>query len=170
MDIAVQRDIEEQAEFEKSKHQRQESQSRAQHSRHLKEVLNLGGAPSEIQQQKPEPVPPNRKRRLDDDSVLGVEIFSARGGASKPTESDDEPDIVCLPLYSALDPEQQMAVFEHKQGDTRRRFIFSTNIAETSVTVPSLSQHLKLLSLHSHTLQISHLSSIQASLNARSCM
>ena len=48
--------------------------------------------------------------------------------------------IVFLPLYGTLPYHVQSAVFQPKPAsDTRRRVIFATNIAETSVTVPHIS-------------------------------
>lgn len=46
-----------------------------------------------------------------------------------------------LPLYGTLPQKQQALVFaQQQQGkNTRRRIIFSTNIAETSVTVPNIT-------------------------------
>jgi ATP-dependent RNA helicase DDX35 len=44
-----------------------------------------------------------------------------------------------LPLYSSLPVQQQMNVFRSKGSRNNRRVIFSTNIAETSVTVPNIS-------------------------------
>ncbi|KAK9451608.1 P-loop containing nucleoside triphosphate hydrolase protein [Limtongia smithiae] len=44
------------------------------------------------------------------------------------------PQITVLPLYAALPPERQMAVFEHIPG-FKRKVILATNIAETSLTI-----------------------------------
>ncbi|QPG76449.1 hypothetical protein FOA43_003838 [Brettanomyces nanus] len=49
----------------------------------------------------------------------------------------DAPLMVPLPLYAALPPHQQMKVFE-KVKPRQRKVILSTNIAETSVTVPGI--------------------------------
>lgn len=49
----------------------------------------------------------------------------------------DTPMLVPLPLYAALPPQQQMKVFEKVQSH-QRKVILSTNIAETSVTVPGI--------------------------------
>jgi len=45
----------------------------------------------------------------------------------------------CLPLYSTLPKQSQMNVFKTRDTPGTRRVIFSTNIAETSVTVPDIS-------------------------------
>lgn len=48
--------------------------------------------------------------------------------------------VVFLPLYGTLPYHVQSRVFRPKTGsDTRRRIIFASNIAETSVTVPHIS-------------------------------
>ncbi|KAK9466264.1 P-loop containing nucleoside triphosphate hydrolase protein [Lipomyces arxii] len=44
------------------------------------------------------------------------------------------PELVALPLYAALPPQQQMRVFE-KLPNSQRKIILATNIAETSLTV-----------------------------------
>lgn len=49
----------------------------------------------------------------------------------------DAPLIIPLPLYAALPPQEQMKVFE-KLKPHCRKVILSTNIAETSVTVPGV--------------------------------
>lgn len=50
---------------------------------------------------------------------------------------------VCLPLYSALPPKLQQQPFlprsSHEIQNNTRRIIFSTNISETSVTVPNIA-------------------------------
>ena len=43
-------------------------------------------------------------------------------------------DVVVLPVYSALTPEQQQRVFAPAAGNTRK-IIFATNMAETAVTI-----------------------------------
>ena len=49
----------------------------------------------------------------------------------------------CLPLYSALSPKLQQQPFHPRSSaeiqDNTRRIIFSTNISETSVTVPNIA-------------------------------
>jgi ATP-dependent RNA helicase DHX37/DHR1 len=42
-----------------------------------------------------------------------------------------------LPLYSALNPEEQYKVFE-KPVEGQRLIVVSTNVAETSVTIPGV--------------------------------
>jgi len=44
-------------------------------------------------------------------------------------------DVEILPLYARLSPAEQQRIFEHHD---RRRIILSTNIAETSLTVPGI--------------------------------
>lgn len=45
--------------------------------------------------------------------------------------------LICL-LYAALPPEAQLAVFADKPSGCERKVIISTNIAETSVTIPHI--------------------------------
>lgn len=49
----------------------------------------------------------------------------------------EAPIIVPMPLYAALPPQQQMKIFS-KLKPRQRKVIISTNIAETSVTVPGI--------------------------------
>lgn len=49
----------------------------------------------------------------------------------------EAPLIVPMPLYAALPPQQQMKIFS-KLKPRQRKIIISTNIAETSVTVPGI--------------------------------
>ncbi|OUT20549.1 hypothetical protein CAS74_004209 [Pichia kudriavzevii] len=49
----------------------------------------------------------------------------------------EAPHIVAMPLYAALPPQQQMKIFS-KLKPRQRKVIVSTNIAETSVTVPGI--------------------------------
>ncbi|KAK9240632.1 P-loop containing nucleoside triphosphate hydrolase protein [Lipomyces kononenkoae] len=44
------------------------------------------------------------------------------------------PELVALPLYAALPPQQQLKVFEKVPGN-KRKIIIATNIAETSLTI-----------------------------------
>ncbi|KAK9432455.1 P-loop containing nucleoside triphosphate hydrolase protein [Lipomyces doorenjongii] len=44
------------------------------------------------------------------------------------------PDLIALPLYAALPPQQQLKVFEKVAGN-KRKIIIATNIAETSLTI-----------------------------------
>ncbi|KAK9479490.1 P-loop containing nucleoside triphosphate hydrolase protein [Lipomyces japonicus] len=47
------------------------------------------------------------------------------------------PEIVPLPLYAALPPQQQQNVFD-KVGPNKRKVVLATNIAETSLTIPGV--------------------------------
>lgn len=51
-------------------------------------------------------------------------------------EEMGEEIIVALPLHGKLQPQEQRQVFEVYQG--KRKIVFSTNIAETSVTIPGI--------------------------------
>eukprot|EP00727_Mastigamoeba_balamuthi_P012519 m51a1_g7890 putative rna helicase-like splicing factor (627) ;mRNA; r:79997-88850 len=51
-----------------------------------------------------------------------------------PDEAENAPDILVLPLHASLPPEEQLAVFEPPPPHTRK-VVFSTNVAETSVTI-----------------------------------
>jgi len=44
-----------------------------------------------------------------------------------------------LPLFARLSAEDQMKVFKRSRSETRRRVVLSTNVAETSVTVPGIA-------------------------------
>ena len=60
----------------------------------------------------------------------------------------DKQKLLVLPLYSALSPDQQQAVFEPAPENTRK-VVVATNIAETSITIngvvyvidPGFSKH-----------------------------
>lgn len=54
-----------------------------------------------------------------------------------PELPDEAPLIIPMPLYAALPPQQQMKIFS-KLKPNQRKVIISTNIAETSVTVPGI--------------------------------
>jgi len=45
-------------------------------------------------------------------------------------------EVVVLPLHGKLQPEEQQKVFEETSG--KRKIVFSTNVAETSVTIPGI--------------------------------
>lgn len=45
--------------------------------------------------------------------------------------------MLALPLYATLPPEEQMVIFDPAPRDTRK-VIFSTNIAEASVTIDGI--------------------------------
>ena len=52
-------------------------------------------------------------------------------------------DVLILPLYSTLPPQQQTKIFDdappkNKKGLPGRKIIFSTNIAETSLTIDGI--------------------------------
>ena len=47
------------------------------------------------------------------------------------------PKMLALPLYATLPPEEQMVIFDPAPRDTRK-VIFSTNIAEASVTIDGI--------------------------------
>lgn len=49
----------------------------------------------------------------------------------------DAKSLIIYPLYAALPPEQQLAVFTPTPPDARK-VILSTNIAESSVTIPGI--------------------------------
>eukprot|EP00794_Sanderia_malayensis_P008277 gene8277-9161_t len=51
--------------------------------------------------------------------------------------SPDTRSYIVLPLHGKLQPEQQMRVFKACQQD-KRKIVFSTNVAETSVTIPGI--------------------------------
>ena len=48
-----------------------------------------------------------------------------------------EPKLIVLPLYASLPPAQQQKVFVQTKPNTRK-VILSTNIAETSLTIPGV--------------------------------
>ena len=54
-----------------------------------------------------------------------------------PDQVADALDMIVLPLYAALPPEDQIAVFNPAPPDTRK-IILSTNIAETSLTIDGI--------------------------------
>jgi HrpA-like RNA helicase len=56
--------------------------------------------------------------------------------ACKEVEYHLQHEAVVLPLHGKLPPEEQQKVFDESVG--RRKIIFSTNVAETSVTIPGV--------------------------------
>lgn len=60
---------------------------------------------------------------------------TALGSASAVSATAD--DILLIPLYAALPPEQHSAVFE-VPSTRKRKIIFATNVAETSITLPRI--------------------------------
>jgi ATP-dependent RNA helicase DHX37/DHR1 len=46
-------------------------------------------------------------------------------------------DVQVLPLYSQLNPEKQLRVFE-KPKEGCRLIVLATNVAETSITIPNI--------------------------------
>ena len=67
-------------------------------------------------------------------SISASSMYGSRG------KRHGQRDVTFLPLYGALPYQMQARVFQpHAANDTSRRVIFSTNIAETSVTVPNIT-------------------------------
>ena len=52
------------------------------------------------------------------------------------TAIEELPDAIVLPLHGRLQPDEQRQVFEDSHGV--RKIVFSTNVAETSVTIPGI--------------------------------
>ncbi|KAF9334245.1 hypothetical protein BG006_002494 [Podila minutissima] len=46
-------------------------------------------------------------------------------------------EILALPIYAGLQPEEQMLVFEHTERGTRK-VVVATNVAEASITIPGI--------------------------------
>lgn len=59
------------------------------------------------------------------------------GEESKEVSADDLRDFLVLPLYAAMPPDEQLKAFQPARRGVRK-FILSTNIAETSVTISGL--------------------------------
>ena len=60
-----------------------------------------------------------------------VNFHEGQGG------SGDDVKLIVLPLYASLPPAQQQKVFAPARPNTRK-IILSTNIAETSLTIPGV--------------------------------
>ena len=54
-------------------------------------------------------------------------------------QNRSQKQVDCLPLYGTLPYQMQARVFQPESNKKRRRIIFATNMAETSVTVPRIS-------------------------------
>ena len=54
-------------------------------------------------------------------------------------QNRSQKQVDCLPLYGSLPYQMQARVFQPESNRKRRRIIFATNMAETSVTVPRIS-------------------------------
>ncbi|KAH9406455.1 putative ATP-dependent RNA helicase dhx33 [Tyrophagus putrescentiae] len=65
-----------------------------------------------------------------EDLTPQLNAFKTRSGISK--------TLKVYPLYAALPNGKQQAIFNRPRDDCFRRVIFSTNIAETSVTIPNI--------------------------------
>ncbi|KAF6012731.1 hypothetical protein HII12_002253 [Brettanomyces bruxellensis] len=78
----------------------------------------------------------------------------------------EAPMIVPLPLYAALPPQQQLKVFD-KVKPHQRKVILSTNIAETSVTIPGvryvIDSGLRKIKVWRHELGLSTLLTVPIS-------
>ena len=46
------------------------------------------------------------------------------------------PPVIVLPLYSSMEPEEQMKIYQEHKG--KRMIVVSTNVAETSLTIPKV--------------------------------
>ena len=46
------------------------------------------------------------------------------------------PPVIVLPLYSSMEPEEQMKIYQEHKG--KRMIVISTNVAETSLTIPKV--------------------------------
>lgn len=82
--------------------------------------------------------------------------------------------VLICPLYAALPPEAQMFAFEEKPAGCVRKIILSTNIAETSVTIPDIKYVVdtgkhkcrQVLSTGMETLRVQDISQAQAAQRA----
>ncbi|CAK7894199.1 probable ATP-dependent RNA helicase Dhr2p [[Candida] anglica] len=72
----------------------------------------------------------------------------------------EAPQIVAMPLYAALSPQQQQAIFSKLKG-RKRKVILATNIAETSITVSGvkyvIDSGLRKIKVWRHSLGLSTL-------------
>jgi ATP-dependent RNA helicase DHX37/DHR1 len=76
----------------------------------------------------------------DDDFVDSVTDAASNASARKPVVRNANPEcqrLLVLPLYSALPNEKQLEVFKAVPEGTRL-IVVATNVAETSVTIPSI--------------------------------
>lgn len=62
--------------------------------------------------------------------------FKQSGGSSSSSSGGDLRSAVLYPLHSALAPKEQKRVFDKVGSKKMRKFVISTNIAETSITIP----------------------------------
>jgi len=51
-------------------------------------------------------------------------------------EKKQYPPVIVLPLYSSMEPEEQMKIYAEHKG--KRMIVVSTNVAETSLTIPNV--------------------------------
>lgn len=77
------------------------------------------------------------QEEIDKAVILLNNISQLLGADKKDKKHEKVPQILAFPLYAALPPQQQAMVFNALRG-FRRKVIFSTNIAETSVTIPGV--------------------------------
>ena len=52
------------------------------------------------------------------------------------TEDKNYYPVIVLPLYSSMEPEEQMKIYQDHKG--KRMIVVSTNVAETSLTIPNI--------------------------------
>ncbi|KAL2920381.1 hypothetical protein HK105_200454 [Polyrhizophydium stewartii] len=71
------------------------------------------------------------------DIEAAIRDLADRHAALRSTSGAQQPRIALLPLYSTLPTHEQRQIFEPTPRDTRK-FVFATNIAQTSVTVPGI--------------------------------
>jgi HrpA-like RNA helicase len=70
-----------------------------------------------------------------DTSILSKIIVETDG--SKTVQIEEKKDYMICPLYAAMPPDEQLKVFNPAPFRIRK-FILSTNIAETSVTISGI--------------------------------
>ncbi|GLC42130.1 hypothetical protein PLESTM_001294900 [Pleodorina starrii] len=75
--------------------------------------------------------------RLLKDRLASMQPCLGSGAGGDGDGSRPSRELLVLPIYAALPPEQQMKVFE-PAPDGQRKAILATNIAETSITIPGV--------------------------------
>ncbi|XP_020627951.1 ATP-dependent RNA helicase DEAH12, chloroplastic-like isoform X2 [Orbicella faveolata] len=78
----------------------------------------------------------HRKEGPGDILVFLVSPVETERACEKLGKMEPDPNLVCLPLHGKLRQEEQRRVFKESAG--KRKVIFATNCAETSITIPGI--------------------------------
>ena len=76
----------------------------------------------------------NKKKKKKEEEKIMEEIEEDK--KENIEEKKEYSPVIVLPLYSSMEPEEQMKIYEEHKG--KRMIVVSTNVAETSLTIPNV--------------------------------